>query len=41
MIALGDISKSKEVMEKYFKDPCDMVRESCLVASDMVDYWEE
>lgn len=41
VIALGDISKSKSVMEKYFKDECDMVRESCLVASDMVDYWDE
>ena len=41
VIALGDISKSKTVMEKYFKDECDMVRESCLVASDMVDYWDE
>lgn len=41
VIALGDISKTKEVMQKYFEDECDMVRESCLVASDMVDYWEE
>ena len=41
VIALGDISKSKTVMEKYFTDPEDMVRESCLVASDMVDYWDE
>ena len=41
VIALGDISKSKSVMEKYFTDPEDMVRESCLVASDMVDYWDE
>lgn len=41
VIALGDISKDKSVMEKYFTDKDDMVRESCLVASDMVDYWKE
>lgn len=41
VIALGDVSKDNTLMEKYFSDPDDMVRESCLVAADMVDYWKE
>ena len=41
VIALGDVATDKTIMEKYFTDPDDMVRESCIVASDMVDYWKE
>jgi deoxyhypusine monooxygenase len=40
VIALGDISEDKSFMQKYFEDPDQMVRESCIVASDMVDYWK-
>ena len=41
VIALGDITDKTEVMEKYSKDPEPVVRESCLVAQDMVNFWKE
>lgn len=41
VIALGDITDKKTVMEKYSEDSDDIVRESCLVALDMVDFWQE
>ena len=41
VIALGDITDKTTVMEKYAEDEDDIVRESCLVAQDMVDFWKE
>lgn len=41
VIALGDITDKTTVMEKYVNDKDDIVRESCLVAQDMVNYWKE
>jgi deoxyhypusine monooxygenase len=41
VIALGDITDKTEVMEKYSTDDDDIVRESCLVAQDMVNFWKE
>mmetsp|Transcript_30164 Transcript_30164/g.29657 ORF Transcript_30164/g.29657 Transcript_30164/m.29657 type:complete len:97 (+) Transcript_30164:641-931(+) len=41
VIALGDITDKTEVMEKYSKDDEAIVRESCLVAQDMVNFWKE
>ena len=41
VIALGDITDKTSVMEKYAQDPDDIVKESCLVARDMVEFWKE
>lgn len=42
VIALGDITDKTEVMERFSKaDQDPIVRESCLVAQDMVNFWKE
>jgi deoxyhypusine monooxygenase len=41
VIALGDITDKTETMEKYSEDKDDIVRESWLVAHDMVNFWKE
>ena len=41
VIALGNLTDKTEVMEKYSKDSDAIVRESCLVAQDMVTFGKE
>jgi len=39
-LALGEITKSKELLTKYTQHENQLIRESCEIALDFVDYWE-
>jgi deoxyhypusine monooxygenase len=38
-LALGEITKSKDLLEKYCKHENQLIRESCEIALDFIDYW--
>ena len=40
-LALGEITKSKELLLKYSENSNQLIRESCIIATDFVDYWNE
>lgn len=40
-LALGEITKSKDLLQKYCKHDNQLIRESCEIALDFVDYWGE
>ena len=40
-LALGEITKSKELLIKYSKHENQLIRESCEIALDFVDYWHD
>lgn len=40
-LTLGEITKSKELLNKYCKHENQLVSESCQIALDFVDYWNE
>ena len=39
-LALGEITKSKDLLTKYTHHENQLIRESCEIALDFVDYWE-
>lgn len=39
--AYSSISDNKDVLKKFLDDPADIVRESCLVGLELIDYWHE
>jgi deoxyhypusine monooxygenase len=39
-LALGEITKSKDLLTKYTGHENQLIRESCEIALDFVDYWE-
>jgi deoxyhypusine monooxygenase len=40
-LALGEITQSKDLLMKYSKHDNQLIRESCEIALDFVDYWHE
>jgi len=40
-LALGEITKSKDLLLKYSKHEDQLIRESCEIALDFVDYWHD
>lgn len=40
-LALGEITQSKDLLLKYSKHDNQLIRESCEIALDFVDYWHE
>jgi len=40
-LALGEITQSKDLLLKYSKHDNQLIRESCVIALDFVDYWHE
>lgn len=40
-LALGEITQSKDLLMKYTKHENQLIRESCEIALDFVDYWHE
>lgn len=40
-LTLGEISEHKDLLEKYTKHENQLIRESCEIALDFVDYWRE
>jgi deoxyhypusine monooxygenase len=40
-LALGEITKSKDLLQKYTKHENQLIRESCEIALDFVDYWAD
>jgi deoxyhypusine monooxygenase len=40
-LALGEITKSKDLLVKYSKHENQLIRESCEIALDFVDYWQD
>lgn len=40
-LALGEISKSKDLLEKYSTHKDLLVAESCIISTEFVDFWEE
>jgi deoxyhypusine monooxygenase len=40
-LALGEITKSKDLLESYCKHENQLIRESCEIALDFIDYWKD
>lgn len=40
-LTLGEITESKDLLEKLCNHPDQLIRESCEIAIDFVDYWKE
>lgn len=40
-LALGEISESKELLEKYSSHEDLLVGESCIIATELIEYWKE
>lgn len=40
-LALGEISKGKELLQKYSTHSNQLIAESCIIAEEFVDYWKE
>lgn len=40
-LALGEITQSKDLLNRYSKHENQLIRESCEIALDFVDYWQE
>lgn len=40
-LALGEISKGKDLLQKYSLHSNQLIAESCIIAEEFVDYWKE
>lgn len=40
-LALGEISESRELLEKYTSHKDKLVAESCIIATEFIEYWNE
>ena len=40
-LALGEISKGKDLLKKYSTHEDQLIAESCIIAEEFVDYWKE
>jgi deoxyhypusine monooxygenase len=40
-LALGEIAEGKELLEKYSTHKDQLVAESCIIATEFVDFWKD